>query len=162
MPAPPLPEARAIRPAVAADEPAIRACAERAYARYVPLIGRRPAPMDADVAGQIAAGEVHVATDAAGALRGFVVFRDEGDHMLLENVAVLPEEAGRGTGGALIRFCEETARGRGFATVRLYTNARMTENLALYPRLGYAEIGRRTEDGFDRVFFEKTLARRNP
>jgi ribosomal protein S18 acetylase RimI-like enzyme len=155
-------EDRAIRPAVPADEPAIRDCAERAYAAYVPVIGRRPAPMDADVAAQIAAGEVHVATDATGAIRGFVVFRAEAGHMLLDNVAVLPEEAGRGTGKALIRFCEDTARGRGLATVRLYTNARMSANLALYPRLGYAEIGRRTEDGFDRVFFEKTLARRNP
>jgi ribosomal protein S18 acetylase RimI-like enzyme len=154
----PAEDARAVRAAVAADAPALRALAERAYAPYVPLIGRRPAPMDADIAAQIAAGEVHVATDATGAIRGFVVFRPEGGHMLLENVAVLPEEAGRGTGRALIRFCEETAHGRGLAAVRLYTNARMTANLALYPRLGYAETGRRTEDGFDRVFFEKLLA----
>jgi ribosomal protein S18 acetylase RimI-like enzyme len=158
----PAAEGRAIRPAIPADEPAIRVCAERAYARYVPVIGRRPAPMDADVAARIAAGEVHVATDDAGALRGFVVFRPYADHMLLENVAVLPEEAGRGTGSALIRFCEDTARSRGLATVRLYTNARMTENLALYPRLGYTETARRTEDGFDRVFFEKALALRRP
>jgi hypothetical protein len=33
----------------------------------------------------------------------------------------------------------------------------MVENLALYPRLGYREDGRRVEDGFDRVFFSKRL-----
>jgi hypothetical protein len=33
----------------------------------------------------------------------------------------------------------------------------MTENLGLYPRLGYQQFDRRVEDGFDRVYFEKTL-----
>ena len=42
--------------------------------------------------------------------------------------------------------------------VELYTNAQMTENLSLYPRLGYAKTGRRMEDGFDRVFYRKELA----
>lgn len=37
-----------IRPANANDEPEIRECAEQAYARYVPVIGRKPAPMLAD------------------------------------------------------------------------------------------------------------------
>ena len=45
-----------VRQAVAADEPAVRACAEGAYARYVAAIGRKPAPMVADFAAQIAAG----------------------------------------------------------------------------------------------------------
>jgi hypothetical protein len=33
----------------------------------------------------------------------------------------------------------------------------MTENLSIYPRLGYVEVARRSEDGFNRVFFEKQL-----
>jgi hypothetical protein len=33
----------------------------------------------------------------------------------------------------------------------------MTENLLLYPSLGYHLIDRRREDGFDRVFFRKSL-----
>ena len=33
----------------------------------------------------------------------------------------------------------------------------MTENLSFYPRMGYAEVDRRHEDGFDRVFFEKPV-----
>jgi hypothetical protein len=37
----------------------------------------------------------------------------------------------------------------------LYTNAAMSENLALYPRLGYREVDRRRDAGFDRVFFAK-------
>jgi len=146
-----------IRPALARDEAAIRNCAEQAYARYVPLIGRKPAPMVADFAAQIAAGVVHVATDEQGELQGFIVFYPRDDHMLLENVAVLPAIAGSGTGRALIGFCEASARRLGIGAVRLYTNEKMAGNLALYPRLGYVEVARRTEDGFRRVYFEKAL-----
>ena len=39
-----------IAPARADQVPAIRACAEAAYAVYVPRIGREPAPMTADFA----------------------------------------------------------------------------------------------------------------
>jgi hypothetical protein len=37
------------------------------------------------------------------------------------------------------------------------TNAAMTENLAFYPRHGYVETHRASQDGFDRVFFSKRL-----
>ena len=35
------------------------------------------------------------------------------------------------------------AKHQGLPEVRLYTNARMTENIAFYAALGYREIGRR-------------------
>lgn len=146
-----------IRPATPADEAAVRACAEAAYGRYVAAIGRKPAPMVADFAADIAAGHVHVATDATGALQGFVVYIPQDGHMLLENVAVLPAAAGQGIGTALIARCETAARALGLGSVHLYTNEKMVENLSIYPRLGYAEVARRREDGFNRVFFEKPL-----
>ncbi|MBL4916828.1 GNAT family N-acetyltransferase [Szabonella alba] len=146
-----------IRQAVAGDEPAIRACAVAAFAPYIPLIGRPPAPMTEDFTARIAAGQAYVATDAAGDLTGFILFWPEGDGMLLDSVAVLPRAAGRGIGGALIRFCEDRAQKSGLCAVRLYTNAKMTGNLLLYPRLGYRQTDRRHEAGFDRVYFEKTL-----
>lgn len=147
-----------IRQAVANDEHEIRICAEQAYARYLPVIGRKPAPMLADYARQIAAGQVYVATNARGILQGFIVFHAEEAHILLENVAVLPRFAGQGVGRALIGFCEEAARRCGVNAVRLYTNEKMNDNLSIYPRLGYVEVERRTEDGFQRVYFTKILA----
>lgn len=146
-----------IRLAVATDEPEVRQCAGQAYARYVPLIGRKPAPMTADFARQIADGVVYVATDDRAVFQGFIVFYAEHGHMLLENVAVLPSAAGQGVGKALIRFCEDAARQQGVGAVHLYTNEKMTENLSIYPKLGYVNVGQRTEDGFKRVYFEKTL-----
>jgi GNAT superfamily N-acetyltransferase len=148
-----------IRKAVPEDEAAIRDCADRAYGRYVAAIGRKPAPMEADYASQIASGQVHVVVDGTGALEGFIVFFPAADHMLLENVAVQPAASGHGVGKSLIRFCEAEALRLGLAAVRLYTNEKMTDNLSLYPRLGYVEVERRMEDGFDRVYFEKPLGR---
>lgn len=148
-----------IRRAAAEDEASIRDCADRAYGRYVDAIGRKPAPMVADYASQIAWDQVHVAVDETGALEGFIVFRPMTDHMFLENVAVQPAVSGRGIGKSLIRFCEAEALRLGLGAVRLYTNEKMTDNLLLYLHLGYVEVDRRTEDGFDRVYFERPLGR---
>ena len=145
-----------IRPARAGDCAAIQACAAAAYAPYVERIGRKPAPMVADFAAQIAAGQVHVLVEA-GEIRGFAVFYPRGDHLHLENVAVDPTWHGRGHGRRLVAFVEQEARRLGLAAVELYTNEMMTENLVLYPRLGYRERGRGEQDGFCRVYFRKTL-----
>lgn len=146
-----------IKAAEARDYAAIRSCAIAAYEGYIDAIGRAPAPMTANYAALIANGDIHVAQDEKEKVIGFIVFMMDGDKMLLENIAVRPDAAGKGIGKALIFFCEETARQAGASTVSLYTNEKMTGNLLLYPHLGYHETGRRKEDGFCRVFFEKHL-----
>lgn len=146
-----------IRAATPDDLDAVKSCAERAYALYVPRMGCRPAPMVADFAAQIAAGHVRVA-EADGAVAGFIVLYRRGDHIHVENVAILPSLQGRGLGRALLAFAEVEAKRQGLAALELYTNEKMTENQAFYPRLGYAETGRRHEDGFARVFYRKTLS----
>lgn len=146
-----------IRKASATDEAAIRACAQEAYAPYIPLIGRKPAPMTADYPAQIASGNVYMATTATDGLLGFIVFFPDNQSMLLENVAVLKAASGQGIGKSLIQFCEAEALRLGLAAVRLYTNEKMSDNLAIYPRMGYVEVERRAENGFRRVFFEKRL-----
>jgi GNAT superfamily N-acetyltransferase len=150
-------ERHRIRQAVADDEDAVRACAEQAYAQYVSVIGRKPAPMLADFRAQIAAGFVHLCIAEQEELRGFIVFYPVDQHMLLENVAVSKAGRGKGIGKALIQFCEAQATRLGLGSVCLYTNEKMTDNLSIYPRLGYVEVQRRSEDGFDRVYFEKRL-----
>jgi GNAT superfamily N-acetyltransferase len=102
-------------------------------------------------------GEVYIATDDHDTFQGFIVFYPEEGHILLENVAVLPRAAGRGVGKTLIGFCENAARQRGMNAVHLYTNEKMTDNLSIYPKFGYVEVARRTEHGFNRVYFEKSL-----
>jgi ribosomal protein S18 acetylase RimI-like enzyme len=145
-----------IRPAVSADAAAVDRIALEAYAKYVPRIGREPAPMTADHGVLIARGEVWVAV-RADELWGFVVLRAEPQSLLLESVAVSAPYRGRGVGRALIDFAERHARDLGLPSVELYTNALMTENLSYYPRLGYVEYDRRSEHGFDRVYFRKSV-----
>ena len=129
-----------------------------AYAVYVSRIGRKPAPVGADYESLVAAGAVWVASAADGIV-GVLVLRSAPTALLLENVAVTPAAQRRGIGKRLIAFAEERARELGLDRVKLYTNERMTENLVLYPALGYVEVGRRREHGFDRVFFEKRIGR---
>jgi ribosomal protein S18 acetylase RimI-like enzyme len=146
-----------IRQARMTDLHGIRRCAEAAYGIYVPRIGKPPAPMVADFARLIGDGKVHVLSDGS-AIAGFAVFYLRGDHVHLENVAVHPDFQKRGHGARLIAYAEQFATEAGANAVELYTNIKMTENLSLYPSLGYEEAGRRHEDGFDRVFFRKILA----
>jgi ribosomal protein S18 acetylase RimI-like enzyme len=145
-----------VRPAQPDDLLQIEAVVQRAYRIYIDRIGRRPAPMDDDYRTKIAGGEVYVA-ESGGRVAGIVVIITAHDHVLVENVAVDPGFQGRGIGRALMAHAERHAGEHGLDELRLYTNAAMTENLTLYPRLGYREDDRRTEDGFERVFFSKRL-----
>lgn len=145
-----------IRSASLADVAAVDGLVQRAYAHYVERIGRRPGPMDQDYGEKVAEGHVSVATEA-DEIVGIVVLVEESDHLLVENVAVEPERQSQGIGRALLGFAESVAAEAVLTTLRLYTHAAMTENRAFYPRLGYTEFDRRTDNGFERVFFSKRL-----
>ncbi len=110
-----------------------------------------------DYAVRVAEGVVWVAEQDDGRVVGVVVLLPEQDHLLLDNVAVALEAHGKGIGRALVAFAENEGRRRGFAEIRLYTHEKMTENIAIYPRLGYAETHRAPQAGYDRVFMRKRL-----
>ena len=82
------------------------------------------------------------------------------DHLLLDNIAVRPDRQGEGLGLRLIGFAEGETRRLGHAELRLYTHVIMTENIALYARVGFVETGRGREAGYDRVFMTKRLGRK--
>jgi len=138
------------------EGPALSALAQRAYAHYVERIGLRPMPMDTDYAAKIEADDVWVLDD--GAIAGYVILVAEPDHLLVENVAVDPAHQGRGLGRRLMALAEVEARERGLAELRLFTHVAMTENRAIYARLGYTETEIREEPGFTRVFMAKPVA----
>ena len=75
----------------------------------------------------------------------------------IENVAVRPEQQGQGLGRRLLDFAEQLCREHGFAELRLYTHVKMTENRAMYAHMGYTEVDRRHEHGFERVYMLKRL-----
>ncbi len=151
-----------IRSTRASDLAQLRRCAEAAYGKYVQRMDRAPAPMGADFEAQIEAGKLYVRETGAGSIDGFICLYARADHLHVESVAVFPERAGRGIGGKLLAFAEEAARRRGLSAIELYTNEKMTENLTLYPHLGYTETGRSEESGHRRVFYRKEIEIRRP
>ncbi|WP_055747655.1 GNAT family N-acetyltransferase [Brevibacillus choshinensis] len=92
-----------------------------------------------------------------GLIVGLIVLIPKDNYLLIENVAVHPTFQGQGIGRKLIEFAMSFAKEALFQEVRLYTNEFMTENLAYYPKLGFFELGRRTEDGYRRVYMSKPL-----
>jgi ribosomal protein S18 acetylase RimI-like enzyme len=145
-----------IRGARAEDAGRIGEIARAAYGKYVPRIGRAPAPMAADFAAQIAAGRV-VVIEADGTVAGYMVAWPQADAYFIDNIAVDPARQGGGFGRRLIDHGEREARRHALGFIRLYTNAAMTENLAYYPQHGYTETHRAQQDGFHRVFFRKRV-----
>jgi GNAT superfamily N-acetyltransferase len=145
-----------IRRAGPGDVGELGAIAAAAYQKYVPRIGRAPAPMTADYAQAVRDGQAWAALED-GQIVGFAIIIAQPGYLLLDNVAVLPAAQGRGIGARLLALAEDQARGLGLREIRLYTNEAMTENLAYYPRHGYAETHRAEQDGFNRVFFRKPI-----
>jgi GNAT superfamily N-acetyltransferase len=125
-----------LRQAIAADEPAIRELTRAAYARWVPLIGREPKPMTADYDAAVQRHRFDL-LHVDGTLAALIETIREADHLLVENVAVSPSFQGRGLGRKLMAHAERLAATSGYGEIRLYTNKRFDENIALYLRLGY-------------------------
>ena len=63
-------------------------------------------------------------------------------HLLIENVAVLPDRHGEGIGGVLLKQAETIARSLGANELRLYTNAKFSTNLSFYAHRGFSEFFR--------------------
>lgn len=145
-----------IRPARAEGAAQIAACVAAAYRHYIPRMGRPPGPMLDDYAQVIWQHDVFV-LESDHSVIGTVVLIRKGQGILLDNVAVDPAYQGKGYGRRLIECAETEARRQGFAQLDLYTHECMTENIAMYKRLGYAETERRSERGYQRVYMRKQL-----
>jgi ribosomal protein S18 acetylase RimI-like enzyme len=144
------------RPATGADAPKVTALVNAAYGHYVERIGMLPRPMTDDYREVIAKGRVTVA-ESHGTIVGVIVLAVDDEGFLIDNVAVDPSYRGRGLGKALLEFAEAEALRAGFDSIYLYTHEKMTENLALYSRIGYVEYDRRSHGDFSLVFMRKHL-----
>ena len=54
-----------------------------------------------------------------------------------------------------LELIDSLLRLRGLRELRLYTNAAMSENIAMYGRLGWEQFSRREEGPYSRVYFRK-------
>lgn len=145
------------RSAIGTDVPKVAALVSAAYGQYVERIGILPRPMTDDYAEVIANRQVTLA-ESHGKIVGVIVLTvDDEEGFLIDNVAVDPSHRGKGLGKALLEFAGAEALRAGFDSIHLYTHEKMTENLALYSRIGYVEYDRRSQGDFSLVFMRKHL-----
>jgi GNAT superfamily N-acetyltransferase len=126
-----------IRSAVLADASRIRSLTRAAYAKWIALIGREPLPMQGDYERAIVEHTIDVLM-VDGALAGLVETILRPDHLWIENVAVAPEQQGRGFGRLLLDHAERRAVQARRPEIRLMTNQAFAANLELYAKRGYA------------------------
>ncbi len=143
-----------LRHASAADLPAIKALIDAAYAKYLTRMDKPPAPMLRDYGPSVEDGTTWV---TGSPITAVLTLYPREDHLLIENIAVHPGAQGRGLGRDLLVFAEREATRQGFTRIALVTHEVMTENQAMYAHFGYTEVGRQAEDGYRRIYMEKSL-----
>lgn len=123
---------------------------------YIERIGKQPGPMLEDYTEVIQQFQVHVA-EAESKVVGAIVLKITDEGFYIDNVSVRPIVKGQGVGRLLLELAETEARRQGYTSVYLATHELMTENRALYARIGYVEYDHRVVNGYPRVFFRKAL-----
>ena len=151
-----------IRRATEDDVARIVEIARAAYIKYVPRMGREPPPMLADFAAEVAAGRV-VVIEIARAVGGYLISWPKMEAYFIDNIAVDPAHQGLGLGRQLMEYAVRETKRHNLSAIQLYTNATMTENLAMYARMGFVETHRvmetqfHIETGFPRVYMCRML-----
>jgi N-acetylglutamate synthase-like GNAT family acetyltransferase len=142
------------RQATEADLPSIQCLIAAAYGKYLSRMDKPPAPLLRDYRPAIENGAIWL---EGSPVIGLISLSQADDVILIENVAVHPDQQGSGVGRRLMEFAEQYARNRQIRRLALYTNEVMTENQAIYTHLGYQVTSRRTDDGYRRIYMEKNL-----
>lgn len=134
------------------DADAFASCIREAYAVYEERIADLPAVADG-IAEDIQNHRVWV-IEIDGKVVGGIVLVLQETCLLVANVAVEPEWAGLGLGGALMAHAEKECREHERNELRLSTHVDMPETIGLYAHLGWEETGR---DG-NTVLMRKSIA----
>ena len=145
-----------LRPATEADVPQLTQLARAAYGHYVARLGGPPRPLIDDYAAVVRRHETTVA-ERGGEVVGMIVLGQDAEGFFVDNVAVDPSHHGTGVGRLLLEHAEAEARRAGFDSIYLYTHEKMTENQALYSRIGYVEYERRRHGDATVVYLRKRL-----
>lgn len=122
------------------DAAALAECIDRAYSIYASRITDLPAVSEG-IEDAIANNVVWVAVQD-NQVTGGLVLVDKEDHVVLANVAVDPNVTGMGLGRAFMDLAEAETSKLGKERLRLSTHVDMPENVRLYERLGWHEMGR--------------------
>ena len=89
--------------------------------------------------------ELLVMEGPEGAVMGYAVLWCILDQGELANIAVRPEDRGRGLGARLLEEVLAVCRARGVASLYLEVRASNEAAIALYERFGFRDVGRRRD-----------------
>lgn len=136
------------------DAATVREIVRAAYAKWVPIIGREPMPMKADYEAAVREHQIDLISSDAGVV-GLIETMLREDHLWIENVAVLPEEQGKGYGRRLLAHAQTKAMDAGRPELRLLTNAAFESNVALYRSAGYVITAQEPFMGGTTIYMSK-------
>jgi GNAT superfamily N-acetyltransferase len=89
-----------------------------------------------------------------------VILTEKPGRLYIGKLAVAEAMQGKGLARALIGVAEERARELGLDRLELETRVELTENHAVFTRLGFVETGRKAHAGYDRptsITFQKPV-----
>lgn len=125
-----------IRKAGTEDVPATKTITDAAYAKWIPLIGRPPAPMLSDHSRNVIDHNILLA-DLNGMPVAVLELIVEDDCLFIENLAVHPDNQGCGIALEILDHAEQLCRAAGFKMLRLLTNRKFEANIAFYKKRGF-------------------------
>jgi ribosomal protein S18 acetylase RimI-like enzyme len=118
------------------DAQTVRQLVREAYAKWVPVIGREPMPMQADYERAVREHEIDL-LHADGQLVALIEIIMHPDHLFIENIAVAPDHQGRGLGHHLLAHAEQKAANAGLTKIGLLTSQAFEANIRLYQSVGF-------------------------
>jgi N-acetylglutamate synthase-like GNAT family acetyltransferase len=130
-----------LRRATLADAATIRDLTRRAYAKWVPLIGREPKPMTVNYDKAVIDHMIDL-YEIDGEVFALIEVIPQEQQLLIENIAVRPDHQGKRIGELLLKHAESIARSLHLAELQLYTNAAFISNIEFYARRGFQEFRR--------------------
>jgi GNAT superfamily N-acetyltransferase len=136
---------QSFRRATPADADTVRDITHAAYTKWIAVIGRKPKPMMADYDKAVVSNVIDLLEEdgrPVALIEMIPEFSFDPAHLLIENIAVMPERHGEGIGSVLLERAAVTARGFGVNEMRLYFNAKFVANHLFYARRGFVEFMR--------------------
>ncbi len=151
-----------LRPVTPSEAKHCEAILRSAFGVYVQKLGRSQSENAYDWLPDAIAEQRVLCGHLGGRIVGVAIFNDDSLSRTIEQIAVAPEQQGRGIGSVLLNHLQKDAVAAGFKTLHLDTAEMMTDLLRLYERHGFRIIRRgpptHGRDPHVRVFMEKSLA----
>lgn len=148
-----------IRLACFVDYPAVIACVNAAFTKWIPIIGMKPMALTADYKEFIDRKVTYVINgNQSGEVAGLLIIYRVEDSLYIDTIAVNPAYQKHGLGTRLLTFAEQKAHEAGLDKLTLVTNALQLSNQEYYRKFGFVETHRdEIEPGRIGVWMRKSL-----